>query len=69
MEFGKYRLTHCLRPSDAYMRQYNIATLIQIMAGRLCGTKPLSEPMLPYCQLLQSYYLKQCWLIVNQILD
>ena len=40
-----------LRPSDAYMRQYNIPTLLQIMACRLSGTKPLSEPVLPYCHL------------------
>ena len=40
-----------LRPSDAYMRQYNIPALLQIMACRLFGAKPLSEPMLPYCQL------------------
>ena len=40
-----------LRPSDAYMRQYNIPTLVQIMACRMLGAKPLSEPMLPYCQL------------------
>ena len=32
-----------LRPRDAFM--------IQIMACRLDGTKPLSELMLPYCQL------------------
>ena len=38
-------------PSDAYMRQYNILTLVQIMACRLFGAKPLSEPMLPCCQL------------------
>ena len=33
------------------MRQYNITSLVQIMACRLFGAKPLSEPMLPYCQL------------------
>ena len=33
------------------MRQYNIPTLAQVMACRLIGTNPLSEPMLPYCQL------------------
>ena len=33
------------------MRQYNIPTLAQKMAYRLLGTKPLSEPMRPYCQL------------------
>ena len=33
------------------MHQYNIASLIQIMACCLFGAKPLSDPMLPYCQL------------------
>ena len=36
---------------DAYMYHYNIPTLLQIMACRLFSAKPLSEPMLPYCQL------------------
>ena len=40
-----------LMPNDAYMPQCNIPTLVQIMACRLFGTKPLSEPMLTYCQL------------------
>ena len=34
-----------------YMRQYSITTLLQIMTCCLIGTKPLSELMLPYCQL------------------
>ena len=38
-----------LRPSDAYMCEYNQPTLLQIMAYRLVGTKPLFEPMLWYC--------------------
>ena len=33
------------------MRECNIPTLVQIMACRMFGTKPLCEPMLPYCQL------------------
>ena len=37
--------------SDVYRQQYNIPTLFQIMACRLFDAKPLSEPMLPYCQL------------------
>ena len=37
-------------PSAAYMRQW-IRTLVQIMACRLFGAKPLPEPMLVYCQL------------------
>ena len=42
-------LTHWGRVT--YMHQYNIPTLLQIAACRLFGAKPLSEPMLPYCQL------------------
>ena len=37
-------------PSAAYMRQWIRSALVQIMACRLCGAKPLSEPMLEYCQ-------------------
>ena len=40
-----------LRSSDAYMRQWNRPSLVQIMACCLLGAKPLSEPMLVYCQL------------------
>ena len=38
-------------PSATYMRQWMRSVLVQIMACRLCGTKPLSKPMLSYCQL------------------
>ena len=34
-----------LRPSDAYMRQQSRPSLVQIMACRWVGTKPLSKPM------------------------
>ena len=40
-----------LRPSDAYVRWHPKTTLVQIMACRLLGAKPLYEPMLEYCQL------------------
>ena len=43
-----------LRPSDAYMHRWTMATLVQIMPCRLNGAKPLSEPMLAYCQLQQT---------------
>ena len=33
------------------MRRQPMTSLIQIMACRLFGAKPLSEPMLEYCQL------------------
>ena len=39
-----------------HIRQYNIWTLLQIMACRLFGTKPLHEPMLQYCQWHQGTY-------------
>ena len=38
-----------LRPSDAYMGRWTGSSLVQIMACRLFGAKPLSEPMLEYC--------------------
>ena len=34
---------------DAYTRQKTRPSLVQIMACRLFGAKPLSEPMLEYC--------------------
>ena len=39
-----------LRPSDAYMRRWTGPSLVQTMASRPVGAKPLSEPMLEYCQ-------------------
>ena len=39
-----------LRPSDAYMRHQRRPSLVQIMARRLIGAKPLSEPMLYHSQ-------------------
>ena len=50
-------IVNSLRPSDAYMRQYNIPTLLQIMTCRLFGAKPLSEPTLPYCQLIPTEHI------------
>ena len=38
-------------PRSAYMRQWTGSALLQIMACRLFGAKPLPEPMLAYCQL------------------
>ena len=37
--------------SAAYMRQWTRSALVQVMACRLFGAKPLPEPMLAYCQL------------------
>ena len=38
-------------PSAAYMRQWTGSAFVQVMACRLFGAKPLSEPMLAICQL------------------
>ena len=38
-------------PSATYMHQWIMSALVQIMACRLYGTKPLSKPMLGYCPL------------------
>ena len=38
-------------PSDGYMRQWIGSALVQIMACRLVGDKPLSKPIPRYCQL------------------
>ena len=38
-------------PRAAYIRQSIRSALVQIIAYRLFGTKPLPEPMLTYCQL------------------
>ena len=39
-----------LRLSDAYLLQSSMSSLVQMMVCCLFGTKPLSEPMLAYCQ-------------------
>ena len=41
-------------------------SLVQIMAWHLFGAKPLSEPMLAYCQLNPSMNKLQCHLIESQ---
>ena len=38
-------------PNAAYMRQQTGSALVQVMACRLFGAKPLPERMLTYCQL------------------
>ena len=40
-----------ISPSAAYMRQWIGSTLVRIMACCLFGVKPLSKPMLSYCQV------------------
>ena len=51
-----------MRPSDAYMRQKTRPSLGKIMACRLVGVKPLSEPMLDYCQLDLWEHILTFWL-------
>ena len=43
--------TH-LPSGAAYMRQWTESSLVQVMACRLFGAKPLPEPMLVCCQLV-----------------
>ena len=43
--------TKLICPSAAYMHQWMRSALLQIMSCRLFGAKPLSQPMLGYCQL------------------
>ena len=38
-----------MRPREAYMRQYLVLSLVQIMACHLFGAKPLPESMIGYC--------------------
>ena len=38
-------------PSAAYMRQWTMPPLVQVMACRLFGANPLPGPVLAYCQL------------------
>ena len=46
-----------MKPSNAYMRHYNIPTLLQIMACCLRRVKPVSEPMLPYFKINPMEYI------------
>ena len=58
-------------PRTAYMRQWTGSTLVQVMACRLFGAKPLPEPMLTFCQLdpleqtsvkfESKYEIFRCW--------
>ena len=38
-------------PSAAYMHPWTGSVLLQVMACRLFGARPLPEPLLMYCQL------------------
>ena len=43
---------HTSRLCDAFIRHKTMTSLVQIMACRLSGAKPFSEPLLVYCQLV-----------------
>ena len=45
------QLVNSSPPSAAYTRRWTGSSLVQVMACRLFGAKPLPEPMLVYCQL------------------
>ena len=49
--YGIHELFNSSPLNSAYMRQWIGWALVQIMACCLFGTKPLSNPMLGYCQL------------------
>ena len=38
-------------PTAEYIGRWTESALVQVMACRLSGAKPLPEPLLPYCQL------------------
>ena len=38
-------------PTAAYMGRWTESALVQVMSCRLSGAKPLTGPLLPYCQL------------------
>ena len=52
------KLVNSFPPSAAYMRQSIGKALVQIMAFRLFGAKPLSEPTLGYCHY---------WILMNNL--
>ena len=38
-------------PVDIFISQWTGSSLVKVMACHLCGAKPLSEPIMTYCQL------------------
>ena len=49
IQINNTTVNQLISPSAAFMRQWIESALVQIMACRLVGAKPLSEPMLEYC--------------------
>ena len=54
-----------LIPGDAYMRKQIRQSLLQIMACRLFGDKPLSEPILAYCSVDPGNKLHYIWIKIH----
>ena len=52
-------LLNSLKRSDTYMRHWNKPSLVQIIACRLFGAKPLPEPLLFYCKLDPKYDIRR----------
>ena len=48
---SKVFLINSSPPGTAYKLRWNWSSLVQIMACRLSGARPLSKPMFGYCQL------------------
>ena len=69
-EYKKITISHgyllktinSMRPRDVYMRQKIRPSLGKIMACRRISAKPLSEPMLDYCQLDLWEHILTFWL-------
>ena len=50
-----------LRPSDAYTRLWTASSLVQVMACRLLGVKPLTKPTRMYCRILVKKHQWTCY--------
>ena len=59
---------HSLGPGDAYMRRRTGSPMVQLMACRLFGAKPLPEPMIIYLFfLVRTAFNKQAPAYVNGV--
>ena len=48
---NNYPVLNTMTQRNRYMRQWTTPPLLEIMAWRLIGAKPLSETMMGYCQI------------------
>ena len=51
LTFSVLGLTDLMGTGDTYIQQKTASSLVQVMAWRQCGAKPLPEPITTYCQL------------------